>query len=241
MGFTERIRNQAKYKSAHRCCVCHKPFVEVHHLVPQAEGGNDSLENAAPLCASCHDLYGGNPEKRKSLRQMRDYWWGLMEERRGRVTEVTSLDDSIEISEDPSFTGSLRSKAVMIYHVVLPKEDFQTSAKHLFSLIKSAQVREPNRKRCLFLDIEGHRTTKGGFDNDMFELQQNFLLGFMFRWISELHMPLIHIRNNKAQANDLPSSLEFIEEFDKNSIDEAIEKGVNSIWLADKEKFLRLD
>jgi hypothetical protein len=164
-----------------------------------------------------------------------------MEERRGRVTEATALDDSIEILEEPGFTGSLRSKAVVIYHVVLPEEDFQTAANHLFSLIKSAQVREPNRRRCLFLDIEGHRTANGGFDVDTFELQQHFLLGFMFRWISELRMPLIHVRNNKAQANDLPDSLEFIERFDKNSIDEAIEKGVSSIWLADKEKFLRLD
>lgn len=241
MGFNERTRNQAKYKSAHRCCVCHKPFVEIHHLVPQAEGGADSLENAAPLCASCHDLYGGNPEKRKTLRQMRDYWWDLMEERRRHVTEASGIDDSIEILENLNSKGSLRNNAVLIYHVILPEEDFQIAANHLFSLIKSAQTREPNRRRCLFLDIEGHRSKEGGFDDDMFELQAHFLLGFMFRWLSELHLPLIHVRNDKAQANDLPDALEFIEHFGEDSIDEAIEKGVSAIWFARKEKFLRLE
>jgi hypothetical protein len=32
-------------------------------LTPEVEGGSSELSNAAPLCASCHDLYGGNPEK----------------------------------------------------------------------------------------------------------------------------------------------------------------------------------
>src|SRR5262249_10551303 len=91
MAFSERVRNLAKYKAAHRCCLCHKPFVEVHHLVPRAQGGTDSLDNAAPLCASCHGLYGGNPDKRKAIRVQRDHWWALIEERRKRVTESADL------------------------------------------------------------------------------------------------------------------------------------------------------
>lgn len=241
MPFSERIRNLAKHKSAHRCCVCHKPFVEVHHLIPQAEGGNDSLENAAPLCASCHDLYGGNPEKRKALRQLRDEWWTLMDERRARITEALSVDDSVEISEDPHSQGSLHSRGVVIYHVVLPEEDFSTSAHHIFALIRAAQEKEPNKRRHLFLDIEGHRTEKGAFDHDMFELQRHFLLGFMLKYLSEVHMPLIDVQSNKAQANDIPKSLDIMEGLDTDSINTAIDKGVEGIWIADKDKLLRLD
>jgi hypothetical protein len=31
-----------------------RPFLEVHHVVPLAEGGPDTVENAAALCPDCH-------------------------------------------------------------------------------------------------------------------------------------------------------------------------------------------
>jgi 5-methylcytosine-specific restriction endonuclease McrA len=31
-----------------------RPYLEVHHVVPLSEGGDDTLENAAALCPSCH-------------------------------------------------------------------------------------------------------------------------------------------------------------------------------------------
>lgn len=30
------------------------PFLEVHHIIPLAEGGNDTIENAIALCPNCH-------------------------------------------------------------------------------------------------------------------------------------------------------------------------------------------
>jgi hypothetical protein len=50
-------------------------FVEIHHILPQAEGGSDEEDNAAPLCASCHETYGANPTKRKFIREARDWWY----------------------------------------------------------------------------------------------------------------------------------------------------------------------
>jgi len=41
----------------------------------------DNLDNAAPLCGSCHDLFGRNPDKRKQIREMRDFWWEVCEKR----------------------------------------------------------------------------------------------------------------------------------------------------------------
>jgi len=77
MPFTEKIKLEAKKKSHFKCCVCQTPFAEVHHIIPEREGGPDTLENAAPLCGGCHQKYGGNPELRKQLREMRDHWWAL--------------------------------------------------------------------------------------------------------------------------------------------------------------------
>lgn len=42
------------------------PFLEVHHIVPLAEGGDDSLLNAAALCPMCHrELHFGARRKKK--------------------------------------------------------------------------------------------------------------------------------------------------------------------------------
>jgi len=76
MDFPEPIKLEAKRRSNFRCCVCQQPWVEVHHIVPQADGGPSTIDNAAPLCGSCHNQYGANPALRKQLREMRDHWWG---------------------------------------------------------------------------------------------------------------------------------------------------------------------
>ncbi|MEY2485491.1 MAG: hypothetical protein QOH39_1139 [Verrucomicrobiota bacterium] len=81
MPFSEATKLAAKRRAHFSCVVCHQAFVEVHHITPQADGGDDDLDNAAPLCASCHDLFGGNPDKRKQIRQMRDLWYELCETR----------------------------------------------------------------------------------------------------------------------------------------------------------------
>ena len=65
------------------CVACHAPFVEVHHIKPQSEGGPDTLDNAAPLCPGCHGIYGANPVFRKQITQMRDNWYDVCEKRFG--------------------------------------------------------------------------------------------------------------------------------------------------------------
>lgn len=59
------------YGDSHRCYCCgvkdllHKPKVkgkkcrsllEVHHLVPTYEGGNDEANNKIVLCSNCHSI-----------------------------------------------------------------------------------------------------------------------------------------------------------------------------------------
>jgi hypothetical protein len=240
MPFSERIKHIAKVRAAFRCCACHKPFVEVHHLRPEADGGDSSLSNAAPLCASCHDLFGGNPEKRKTLMQMRDSWWSKMAERHERLTDPSESAPPFEIAEDPYFKGGLLRSRMLLYHCVFPKEDFETSAKTLLGLVQWAQRTGPNKRRILGLDIEGHRTKKGRFDSDMFELQINFLGRFMIQYLSELNTPLIHLKNKKLQNNDIPTELHFFKKLDDRAIAEAVEKNLDGIWFAEKGTMLRL-
>lgn len=134
MSFSENTKLEAKRRSAFRCCVCHHLFVEIHHIIPQEEGGPDTLDNAAPLCARCHDIYGDNPKKQKQLREMRDYWWELMAERAGFLTTVEDLSDLAVVTADPTPEDKLSGKVIAIYHCVYAHEDFETAAKTIWEL-----------------------------------------------------------------------------------------------------------
>jgi hypothetical protein len=127
--------------------------------VPEGQRGPNSLENAAPLCASCHDLYGGNPEKRKALVQMRDHWWDLIKERHCLLTDPSELSPPFEIPEDPHAASGLRNSKVVSYHLVFAEENFEESAATILKLVSEAQEAWPNYPRRIYLDIEGHRNT----------------------------------------------------------------------------------
>src|SRR5207237_3514603 len=75
MAFTEALKLKVRKKAHLSCCLCKAIGVEVHHIIPQEEGGPDIEENAAPLCPSCHETYGANPQKRKFIREARDFWY----------------------------------------------------------------------------------------------------------------------------------------------------------------------
>ena len=76
MPFPEAVKRQAKEKAHYQCVLCRTPwFLDVHHVMPEAEGGPDSLENAAPLCPNCHTWFGHDPAKRTQVRTIRDWWW----------------------------------------------------------------------------------------------------------------------------------------------------------------------
>ena len=79
MGFSEKIKLEVKRKADWKCCRCKIIGIEVHHIIPLKDGGTDDIDNAAPLCPNCHSYYGDNPQKRKEITQMRDWWYDLVE------------------------------------------------------------------------------------------------------------------------------------------------------------------
>ncbi len=213
MAFSEALKRRVREKAAYHCVICHKPFVEVHHIIPQSEGGPDTENNAAPLCAGCHDLYGGNPEKRKQIREMRDYWYRVMEQRLSGerdvfapIQPVSSEQSMYSVAKRASGSGNQVRMAVM-YHCVYGHEDFNTSANILFKLVRNMEKQMPGRPRALYLDIEGHRNEAGGFDDDMFELQCGFILDFLLPYLTVVCMPLGKYKSGRPQENDLPERL----------------------------------
>src|SRR5690349_13911958 len=81
MPFSEPLKALVRKKSHQRCCLCHAWDVEVHHIIPQEDGGSDDEDNAAPLCGTCHNQFGGNPDKRKVIRETRDLWFEICAKR----------------------------------------------------------------------------------------------------------------------------------------------------------------
>ena len=102
MPFPESVKLEAKQQANFRCVVCHEPWVEVHHIIPQADQGPDTIDNAAPLCGSCHNRYGGNRDLQKQLTEMRDHWWQ-------RCSEAVSEPGYVQMSKN---LDELRGKYV---------------------------------------------------------------------------------------------------------------------------------
>lgn len=84
--FCRELRDEALVRSARACCVCHVHAgrdAEVHHIVQEADGGANDLDNAIVLCSRCHGEAGhynirhprGTKYSPAELRRHRDEWW----------------------------------------------------------------------------------------------------------------------------------------------------------------------
>src|SRR5438874_11625095 len=120
MAFPENIKLDAKKRAHYQCVICRQPiFVQVHHIIPESENGPDTLENAAPLCTFCHDTYGGNPDKRKWIRETRDFWWEFCEKKdlNPALVELNKKVDAVQ-AQQLSHSKALESvkQALADYH-----------------------------------------------------------------------------------------------------------------------------
>lgn len=101
MGFSESVKREALIAAGRHCCLCHRykgVKVEVHHIVPEAQGGSNDEDNAIALCFDCHADAGhydvkhprGNRVRPEELRIARDRWHSKVES--GEV-ETRELDE----------------------------------------------------------------------------------------------------------------------------------------------------
>jgi len=116
MPFIEELKLKVKKQSHFACCLCHAIGVEIHHIVPQSEGGEDSEGNAAPLCPSCHETYGANPQKRKFITEARDFWYEICSKR---------------YASDPNILTEIANRLEQS----VSKADFQSAIELITSLI----------------------------------------------------------------------------------------------------------
>lgn len=90
MSFPPDIAERALLDSGRHCCICHVFCgfkIELHHIVQEADDGDDSYENCIPLCLNCHAEVKAydhrHPKGRKytesELRGHRDRWYAKVQ------------------------------------------------------------------------------------------------------------------------------------------------------------------
>lgn len=56
MPFPQKDVDKFLAEVGRRCCVCNRLHnVQLHHIVPSAQGGTDEIDNAIALCPNCHN------------------------------------------------------------------------------------------------------------------------------------------------------------------------------------------
>lgn len=98
--------------------------------------------------------------------------------------------------------------SVSIYHVVEPKDDFETAARDVFAYLKKAQEDFPDWPRVFYIDINGHDGEQAGFDADFYEFQQEFFFSTLAPFLTGFELPLTGaLLNPERQRNDLPDRI----------------------------------
>lgn len=158
MGFNRTEANKLLVLCHRRCCVCHRYCgikIELHHIQPTEDGGDDSIENAIPLCFECHaevQLYNdAHPRGRKfrpdELRGHKEQWLKicgespgalLMPQRPYDVGPIQALIDELEFNAEISQLATEDTIGTLF----LVTQFERSIAEGLFSLLPD-QVRGP--------------------------------------------------------------------------------------------------
>jgi hypothetical protein len=130
MAFDETIKLFVKKNAHFACCLCHALYVEVHHIIPEAEGGLDTEDNAAPLCPSCHETYGANPGKRKFIREVRDFWYDLCSKRfAGDTDKLEEISNLVAKAATKDDVGNLSDRITAILESFKNNQEKSTQQK----------------------------------------------------------------------------------------------------------------
>lgn len=153
MAFTESTKLEVRRRAAFRCCRCQSIGIEVHHIIPQADKGSDAIENAAPLCPSCHDYFGANPVKRKEIAEMRDWWnkiaeakYGPNSENEAALAELTSELKAIrdDKNQNTQALEELKNSLKIITDRIIDNVDAENAAPTASKLLELSEPKLTN-------------------------------------------------------------------------------------------------
>ncbi|MCH2174700.1 MAG: hypothetical protein MK193_03110 [Lentisphaeria bacterium] len=86
---------------------------------------------------------------------------------------------------------------------------FEEAANGIIQVLAQAEGEFPGLAREMYLLIDGHDGQHYGFDDDFFELQNDFLIGTLGRFFTALHLPGCGtLTSSEAQQNDVPQFIQ---------------------------------
>jgi len=114
----EKVKEDVLVKCKRYCCFCGEykgRDIEVHHIVHRADGGEDSFDNAIPLCFDCHSEIGsynpnhpkGNKFKPGELKRIRDDVYGKAVNLPRRPNDISDSDRSLLMDFKNDYTDIL--------------------------------------------------------------------------------------------------------------------------------------
>lgn len=157
MAFSTKIKNQILVHSARHCCVCHASTglnIEIHHIIPQDQGGKDNLDNAIALCFNCHSdaghYFAGHPKGAKlspsELRKHKKSWMDLVSKNKIEMPAEMQIE-LIETNHDKVFKPEFIENKIKY----LDREKFKKTLKML--KIDFKPIKTGNR----YLDCEQNK------------------------------------------------------------------------------------
>ncbi len=113
MGFSQAIRDEIFVRCARHCCVCHQPKrlnLEIHHIKPRHQGGENTLQNAICLCFDCHadagHYFADHPKGSKlspsELLRHKEEWFNIVKE--NKISEPRTVPAEVSIANS-NFSG----------------------------------------------------------------------------------------------------------------------------------------
>lgn len=171
MGFPLSVREKVLLKCHRICCLCHSYAgikMELHHIRPRAQGGEDTEENCIPLCLLCHGEVGlYNPNHPKGLK----YTENELKARRDELYDLVSKEEYLTLYSEEDIN---KAKNLMIGCGEILEYCIQNDpCGQYVSIIRCADVED------LISDL---RSYKWSFTSRTLNLSKDNLIENLFYW-----------------------------------------------------------
>jgi hypothetical protein len=163
---SDRLRRMMLEESRNRCCICHEyGEVDVHHMVPQAEGGQTIYDNLIVVCPSCHRMCHASCLPARRLQAIKDAWLHycvsssedkLQSDVEAALTEARRLSLSLNLLD-------LRRARCLAEIIVYQMDPLNVEARLLYEQLIEAEKREEaaleraQHDFRVYLDTRTHR------------------------------------------------------------------------------------
>lgn len=115
MPFTTTIKTEVLLNCKRYCCYCEKykgRDIEVHHIIQEANGGKNTVDNAIPLCFDCHSEIGsyntnhpkGNRFTKDELKQIRDSFYIKIANIPRKAISLSLFDENLLVEFKKDYT-----------------------------------------------------------------------------------------------------------------------------------------